>query len=286
MRVIETIADMKAFIKMNKEKGKSIGLVPTMGALHEGHLTLMRRARESCDVVVATIFVNPTQFGPGEDFQSYPRDLSGDSEKAASAGVDVLFHPLAAEMYPPGYATFINVRGITEKLCGISRPGHFQGVATIVTKLLNIIQPDRAFFGQKDAQQVLVIRRMVQDLNLDAAIEMVPIVRESDGLAQSSRNVYLCPEERNAALVLFRSLKKAEQAVSNGERSIGRLKDLVKKEIAAERLASIDYVEMYGYPDLQPLEELRGQVLLALAVRIGKTRLIDNMILEDSPACC
>lgn len=286
MRVIETITGMKAFIKETKEKGKSIGMVPTMGALHEGHLTLMRQACETCDVVVATIFVNPTQFGPGEDFQSYPRDLSGDREQVASAGVDVLFHPQVAEMYPQGYATFVNVRGITEKLCGASRPGHFQGVATVVLKLINLIQPDRAFFGQKDAQQVLVIRRMIQDLNLDTAIEMVPIVRESDGLAKSSRNVYLSAEEREAALVLSRSLKKAEQAVSNGERSIGRLKDLVKNEIAAERLVAVDYIEIYGYPDLQPVEELRGQVLLALAVKIGKTRLIDNSILEDWPSCC
>jgi pantoate--beta-alanine ligase len=278
MKIIETIAQMREFIAAMRQEGKSVGLVPTMGALHEGHLTLMRQAKAKCDVVVASIFVNPTQFGPSEDLDSYPRDLAGDALKAESAGVDAVFHPTPKEVYPTGYATYVNVEGITDKLCGKSRPGHFRGVATVVTKLFNIVQPDIAFFGQKDAQQVAVLKCMVRDLNLSVKIEVVPIVREADGLAMSSRNKYLSASERRAALVLSRSLQLANQAAEKGERNISVLRSLVVKEIQAEPQANIDYVEIYSYPDLRELDEFKGMALLAVAVRFGTTRLIDNII--------
>ncbi len=284
MLIIESIADMRQFVRQAWAAGKTVGLVPTMGALHEGHLTLMRQACAACDVVVASIFVNPTQFGPNEDFAAYPRDLASDSEKAAAAGVAAIFHPSVAEMYPTGFSTYVRVEGITEKLCGRSRPGHFQGVTTVVNKLFHIVQPDKAFFGQKDAQQVLVLQRMVQDLNMDITLEVVPIVREADGLAKSSRNVYLSAEERQAALVLSRSLARAQQAVAAGECDAAVLRELVTEEIAAQPLAAIDYVELYGYPGLEDIDRLSGRALLALAVKIGKTRLIDNCILE-AKAC-
>ncbi len=281
MEIITTVEAMHQIIKQVKKQGKSIGLVPTMGALHDGHLELLRRAKSMCDVTVTSIFVNPTQFGPTEDFNHYPRDFANDCAKAKSTGIDIIFHPAAAEMYPEGYATFVNVDGnITDKLCGLSRPGHFRGVATIVSKLFNIIQPDKAFFGQKDAQQVVVIKRMVEDLNMSTTIEIVPIVRAADGLALSSRNTYLSSEERNAALVLSRSLKLAEQAVKAGQRDLTQIRRLVVNEIGKEKLAGIDYVEIYHFPGLEPIEQLTNKALLALAVKIGKTRLIDNTILE------
>jgi pantoate--beta-alanine ligase len=279
MEVIQTIEAMRAFTAQARRNGKRIGLVPTMGALHEGHLTLMRRARTTCDVVVASIFVNPTQFGPNEDFTLYPRPLENDCRQAESADVAAIFNPTPSEMYPAGYATYVNVGGITAKLCGLSRPGHFQGVATVVTKLLNIVQPDFAFFGQKDAQQCLVIEQMASDLNMAVKIVMIPIVRNADGLALSSRNIYLSPEERTAALVLSRSLRLATQAVQNGERNLNEIRNLVWQEITAEPLAIIDYAEIYRYPDLQAVDTLQDKALLALAVKIGKTRLIDNTIL-------
>ena len=280
MKIIENIAEMTEFVRQAKSQGQSIGLVPTMGSLHEGHLTLMRRAGQACDIVVASIFVNPTQFGPNEDFEKYPRDLVADSKAAASAGVDVIFHPRAEEMYPKGYASFIEVEGITGKLCGLSRPGHFRGVATVVNKLLHIIQPDRAFFGQKDAQQVMVLERMMADFNMNVTLEVVPIVREADGLAMSSRNAFLSAAERAAALSLSRSLKVAEDLVANGEHDVIRIKSRVLAEIQAEILTEVEYVEIYSYPLLEELSQIQGKVLLALAVRLGKTRLIDNVILE------
>lgn len=280
MRIIETIEEMKIFIKQAKAKGLSIGLVPTMGSLHEGHLTLMRQAKKQSDIVVVSIFVNPTQFGPNEDYAKYPRDLSGDSVQAGTAGVDVIFHPQAQEMYPKGYSSFIEIDGITQKLCGLSRPGHFRGVATVVTKLFNIIQPDIAFFGQKDAQQVLVLKRMVSDLNINVVIEIVPIVREKDGLAMSSRNAFLSAEERSAALVLFRSLHLAKQLVARGDVKVENIRQQVIANIQLEEMAQIDYVEIYSYPLLETMDKMIGKALLALAVRIGKTRLIDNIILE------
>lgn len=280
MQVIETIADMREVIAAAKRAGKRIGLVPTMGSLHEGHLTLMRQAKAECDLVVASVFVNPIQFGPNEDFAVYPRDLAGDSEKAQAAGVDYIFHPAVKEMYPTPNAAFVNVERITDKLCGQSRPGHFRGVATVVTKLFNIVTPDAAYFGQKDAQQALVIHRMAADLNMTVAINIVPIVREADGLALSSRNVFLSAAERQAALVLSRSLNQAQQLVFQGERDIAVIRQHVVGLINSEPLAKTDYVEILSYPDLGPLTLLESRALLALAVKFGTTRLIDNTILE------
>ncbi|SDF81830.1 Pantothenate synthetase [Sporomusa acidovorans DSM 3132] len=280
MRLIETIQEMRAFVTAARAAGKTIALVPTMGALHDGHLSLMRQAKAQCDIVIASVFVNPTQFGPNEDLQCYPRDLAGDSEKASRVGVDVIFHPTVAEMYPNGYASFVSVEKITDKLCGLSRPGHFRGVATVVSKLFNIVQPDKAFFGQKDAQQVLVIQQMIRDLDFNVQLEMVPIVREEDGLAMSSRNRYLSAQERSAALVLSQSLSLAQQLVREGERDIAKIRTAVVKRIAEQPLANIDYVEIYNYPELEPVSTLSTQALVALAVRFGSTRLIDNAILE------
>lgn len=280
MRVIETIQEMRAFVSAARKQGKSIALVPTMGALHEGHLTLMRCAKAQCDIVITSIFVNPTQFGPQEDLACYPRDLAGDSEKASSVGVDAIFHPTAAEMYPNRYASYVHVEEITAKLCGLSRPGHFRGVSTVVSKLFNIVQPDKAFFGQKDAQQVLVIDQMVRDLNMNVQLEMVPIVREDDGLAMSSRNRYLSTEERSAAMVLSQSLSLAQQLVHDGERDIAKIRTAVVSVIAEQPLARLDYVEIYNYPELESVSTLSTKALLALAVRFGTTRLIDNTILE------
>ena len=280
MEIIETIKEMREFVQQAQKQGQSIGLVPTMGSLHVGHLTLIKRARQACDIVVVSIFVNPTQFGPHEDFSTYPRDLASDSEKAASVGVQVIFHPHAQEMYPEGYASFVEVEGITQELCGMSRPGHFRGVATVVNKLFNIVQPAKAFFGQKDAQQVLVLGRMVADLNMNVTLEVVSIVRESDGLAMSSRNAFLSTIERHAGLVLSRSLKLAEKLVAQGENNAQKIRSHVMTEIQAESLVECEYVEVYNYPTLKKSPVLEGKVLLALAVRIGKTRLIDNIILE------
>lgn len=247
---------MQEFALRLKQEGRRIGLVPTMGALHEGHLTLMRAAKEATDFVIASVFVNPTQFGPNEDFDAYPRRFEEDCRKLESVDGD-----------------------ITHKLCGAQRPIHFRGVATVVTKLFNITQADEAFFGQKDAQQVVVVCRFVQDLNLPVHINMVPIVREESGLARSSRNVYLSPEEKTAALVLSRSLRLAKDAYEKGERNAAVLKALVTKEIAGEPLAAIDYVDLFSFPALEAIETVDEKSLLALAVRIGKTRLIDNIIL-------
>jgi len=280
MRIIETIKDMREFVQQARGSGKSIALVPTMGSLHVGHITLMQYAAQACDIVVASIFINPTQFGPNEDFGKYPRDLAGDSEKAANAGVQAIFHPQVKEMYPEGYSSFIEVEGVTEKLCGLSRPGHFRGVATVVNKLLNIVQPDKAFFGQKDAQQVLVLKRMVADLNMNVLLEVVPIVREKDQLAMSSRNAFLSAEERQAGLVLSRSLQLAEQLVAAGERDVEIIRSLVLANIRTEKLADCEYVEVYNDKNLGNITVIKDKALLALAVRFGNTRLIDNTILE------
>ena len=280
MKILTTIKDIKAYAAACKAQGKTIGLVPTMGALHEGHLTLMRAAREKCDIVIASVFVNPTQFGPNEDYDAYPRQFAADCEKLESVNIDAVFHPEPAEMYPEGYCTFVNVDGdITHKLCGAQRPGHFRGVATVVTKLINLARADEAFFGQKDAQQVTVIRRFVDDLNINVHINMVPIAREESGLARSSRNSYLSAEEKTAALVLSRSLQQAKAAYTQGEKDIAALENIVKCELNKEPMASIDYVKAYAYPSLKPLTKVSEDTLLAIAVRIGKTRLIDNVIL-------
>lgn len=281
MKILTTIQDIKKYAADCKTQGKTIGLVPTMGALHEGHLTLMRAAREKCDIVIASVFVNPTQFGPNEDYDAYPRQFAADCEKLESVNVDAVFHPEPAEMYPEGYCTYVNVDGdITHKLCGAQRPGHFRGVATVVTKLINLARADEAFFGQKDAQQVTVIRRFVEDLNINVHINMVPIAREESGLARSSRNTYLSAEEKEAALVLSRSLNEAKTAFAQGETKVAALENIVKDEISKEPMASIDYVKAYAYPSLKPLTEVNEDTLLAIAVKIGKTRLIDNVILS------
>lgn len=281
MKIFTTVADMQAYAAELKKQGVLIGLVPTMGALHEGHLTLMRTAKEKCDFVIASVFVNPTQFGPNEDYDAYPRRFEEDCKKLESVGVDAVFHPEPAEMYPDGYCTYVNIDGdITHKLCGAQRPIHFRGVATVVTKLMNITRADEAFFGQKDAQQVVVVCRFVSDLNLPVHINMVPIVREETGLARSSRNAYLSPAEKEAALVLSRSLRKANEAFTNGEKNVERLKSIVADEISKEPMAMIDYVDLFSFPALLPIERVDQKSLLAIAVRIGKTRLIDNIILE------
>ena len=280
IKVLTTIAEVKAFVSAAKKVGKTIGLVPTMGALHEGHLTLMRHAKKNADVVIASVFVNPTQFGPNEDFDAYPREFSSDCEKLDSVGVDAVFHPSPEEMYPEGYTAYITVDGdITNKLCGARRPGHFRGVATVVTKLFNITEADKAFFGQKDAQQVVVIKRFVRDLNINVEVNMVPIVRGEDGLALSSRNKYLSDKEKKAALILSQSLKAAQTAYQNGEKSVVKLKDLITKKIQSEPLAEIDYIEIYTFPDLEMCETIEKKALVALAVKFGTTRLIDNTIL-------
>ncbi|SFT85055.1 pantoate--beta-alanine ligase [Selenomonas sp. GACV-9] len=280
MKILRTVKEIQAYAKAMKAAGKTIGLVPTMGALHEGHLTLMRAAREKCDIVIASVFVNPTQFGPNEDYAAYPRRFEADCEKLATVPVDAVFHPEPAEMYPDGYCTYVNVEGdITKKLCGAQRPGHFRGVATVVTKLMNLSRADEAFFGQKDAQQVVVIRRFVEDLNLNVHINMVPIVREENGLARSSRNQYLSAAEKEAATVLSRSLRRAAATYARGEHDVEKLKLIVTDTLETEPLASIDYVDLFSFPDLQPLQRVEQQSLLAIAVRIGETRLIDNVIL-------
>lgn len=280
MRIFHTISETRAFVRHARSRGEVIGLVPTMGYLHEGHLELMRRAKKQCDIVIVSIFVNPTQFGPNEDYGRYPRDLERDAGMAGSVGVDAIFNPPAEEMYPQGYCTYVEVERITDKMCGLSRPGHFRGVATVVTKLFNIVQPDFAYFGQKDAQQAVVIKRMAGDLNMNLEVVIVPTVREQDGLAMSSRNLYLEPEQRRAALVLSRGLEQARKAVLAGERNAREVRQLVIDMIKDEPLAEIDYVEIYSYPGLEPLERMDGLSLLALAVKIGRTRLIDNAILE------
>ncbi len=280
MRVVESLAEMKALARAWRRAGRTIGLVPTMGYLHEGHLSLVRESKARADVTVVSIFVNPTQFGPNEDFQKYPRDLAKDRAFLETGGVDCLFYPSAAEVYPPGYRTYVEVTGLQDKLCGLSRPGHFRGVATVVLKLFEVVRPDRAFFGAKDAQQVLIIRRMAADLDLDVEIVTCPIVREPDGLALSSRNAYLDPEERKAALVLSTSLRWAERSVAAGERDAARLAAGIRAVLEAEPRARIDYVEAVDPETLEPVAEVRGEVLVALAVFIGSTRLIDNVRLR------
>ncbi len=248
-----------------------------MGYLHEGHLSLVRESRKRTGVTAVSIFVNPAQFGPSEDLQKYPRDLERDSGLLEKEGADVLFHPSAGEMYPPGYKTYVEVADLGARLCGRSRPGHFRGVATVVLKLFNIIEPNIAFFGWKDAQQVVLLRKMAADLNLETEIAACPLVREPDGLAMSSRNSYLSPDERKAALVLSRSLGQAERAIQAGERDPEKVTAGIRSIIADEPLARVDYVEITDMDELQPLGRLEGEVLIALAVQVGRTRLIDNI---------
>ncbi len=281
MQIVNTIEDLRRLVLETRRSGRTIGFVPTMGYLHQGHLSLMQQARQENDLVIASVFVNPTQFGPNEDFDAYPRNPEQDRALMASVPVDAAFFPSVEALYPEGYATYVEVEGsLTSGLCGASRPGHFRGVATVVLKLFNLVQPDRAYFGMKDAQQVAVIRRMVRDLHVPVAVVGCPIVREPDGLAMSSRNVYLDPEERQDALVLSRSLQAAAALVQGGERQaetvIRRMQDL----IAAVPSARVDYISLTDANSLEPVSALQGTVLAALAVRIGKTRLIDNTVLE------
>jgi len=267
--------------KIRREQDKTIGLVPTMGALHEGHLSLVREARRMCDVVVVSVFVNPTQFGPGEDFEHYPRDLTKDTALLTDYNVDYIFAPPVDEIYPKGFATYVNVEGLSEQLEGASRPGHFRGVATVVTVLLNTIRPDFAFFGQKDAQQALVIRRLVRDLAFDTEIVILPIVREDSGLAISSRNLYLTSDEQGSAAVIHRALVKAKTAFKEGERSAGRLAELIRSTVESEPRARLDYVAITDAETLEKVERVEERpTLIAVAAYIGKTRLIDNLILN------
>lgn len=280
MKVVTEISALRACLEETRRAQKTIGFVPTMGYLHEGHLSLVKKAKEMTDLVVMSIFVNPLQFGPNEDYSRYPRDLERDRRLAEEAGVDLLFAPSVEEMYPVPVRTTVSVSGLSEVLCGKSRPGHFDGVATVVTKLFNIVQPHYAFFGQKDAQQVAVIEQMVADLSIPVTIVPCPTMREADGLAMSSRNVYLNPEERKQATVLYESLQKALQLLKSGERSAGMIRDTMVKMIQEKSLARIDYVEIMTYPQLQPAVILKKEdrICLALAVRFGHTRLIDNLI--------
>ena len=282
MILCKTVAELRSEIASAKVSGKTIGLVPTMGALHEGHASLVKAANQENDVVVVSVFVNPTQFGPNEDLDSYPRTLDADCKLAEAQGADIVFAPSPKEMYPSEDMTWVEVTGdVTKVLCGRSRPIHFRGVTTVVSKLFNLAQPDRAYFGQKDAQQVQVLKRMVKDLFFNLQLRIMPIVREADGLAKSSRNTYLSAEERQAGLILSKSLKHAKELFAAGERDPQKLVAATTALIKTEPMADIDYVEIYQMPDLNACQTpMQGENLLALAVRFGTTRLIDNTILE------
>lgn len=280
MKIITDISKMKAEIKSLKYKGKIIGLVPTMGYLHEGHLSLVRESIKKTDCTVVSIFVNPAQFGPREDFKEYPRDLNRDYKILEKEGVDYIFYPRDSEMYPMGYKTYIEVHGLQDRLCGFSRHGHFKGVCTVVLKLFNIINPDISFFGQKDAQQAIILKRMVRDINLDVKINVLPILRDKNGLALSSRNSYLTQEQRNAALSLSRSLKLARQMIESGERKTEKIIQKMKVTIESEPFTRIDYVEIVDLEELNPIDRIDKEVLIAIAVFVGKIRLIDNIIVK------
>jgi len=283
MQIIASREQMISIAREVQRGGRTIGFVPTMGALHEGHLSLMREARAQCDVLVVSIFVNPTQFGPAEDFEKYPRDLNNDAALLNRENVDYLFAPTVMAIYPPGFSTYVTVEGLSEQLEGASRQGHFRGVATVVAILLNIVRPDVAFFGQKDAQQAAVLKRMVRDLAFDTKVVVLPIVREESGLALSSRNAYLSEEEKRAATVLHYGLSEVASAYEKGERDGGRLLQLVRSAIAAEPLARVDYISLNDAETFEPIEHIGARrALLSLAVYLGKTRLIDNMVLGQT----
>ncbi len=280
MKVIDNIQRMAMLSKILKKDSKTIGFIPTMGYLHDGHLNLIKTAKQHTDVAVLSIFVNPKQFSPSEDLDKYPRDLKRDEEMARLAGADVLFNPSIADMYPEGYATYVDVERLTNTLCGQARPGHFKGVATVVTKLFGIVKPDIAYFGQKDAQQSIIIKKMAQDLNMDIEIKVLPTVREKDGLAMSSRNIYLSEKERKDASCLSQALAKAETAVKSGERDTSEIIKMMEIIIKDRPTAKIDYIEAVDAKTLSPVVTIAGETLIALAVFIGKTRLIDNAILN------
>ncbi len=279
MQLINSIRDMQSLAESLRKQGRTIGFVPTMGFLHEGHLSLMRRARSECDTVVVSIFVNPAQFGPGEDFDRYPRDEEGDRRKCQFEGVDLLFMPTASEMYPVKPTVFVTVEGISDILEGAIRPGHFRGVATVVAKLFHIVKPHAAYFGQKDYQQCAVIRRMTEGLNLDVNIVALPTVREQDGLAMSSRNSYLNADERRAAAAIHRALSAAEHLALAGVKEPEKLRNKMRAVFAEEKTITIDYIEIADSESLETLDTVRGKAVILVAVRLGKTRLIDNLVL-------
>ena len=275
---------MKQVARQALAEGRPVGFVPTMGALHEGHMSLVRAAMAECQPVIASIFVNPTQFGPGEDLQKYPRTFDADRRRLEEAGVAYLFVPEAAEIYPPGFRTWVNVEGLSERLEGRARPGHFRGVTTVVLKLLEIVQPRKAYFGRKDAQQARLIQQMARDLHLGCEIIVCPIVREADGLAMSSRNAYLSPDERRAAIVLYRALDATRIAIERGERDAARLTAAMREIIRSEPLAQPEYVELVDAETLEPMTRLRRTCLALVAARFGATRLIDNLLIEERDA--
>lgn len=280
MKIVGTVKEVREQVKEWKKQGLSVGFVPTMGYLHEGHKSLMDAARKGNDKVVVSIFVNPMQFGPTEDLATYPRDLDHDAALCESAGVDLIFHPEAEEMYEKDFCSFVDMTGLTEGLCGKTRPIHFRGVCTVVNKLFNIVTPDHAYFGQKDGQQLAVIKRMVRDLNMDIEIVGCPIIREEDGLAKSSRNTYLSFEERKAALILSKTVALGKE-LAKTEKDANKVVEAMKKNIETEPLAKIDYVEAVDALSMAPVEKLEGTCMLAMAVYIGKTRLIDNTLINE-----
>lgn len=280
MDICYTIKDVRERVNAWNREGLTVGFVPTMGYLHEGHQSLMQAARANNDKVVVSVFVNPMQFGPNEDLESYPRDFEKDCALCESVGVDLIFRPEPEEMYADGFCSYVDMNGLTTELCGKSRPIHFRGVQTVVLKLFNIVKPDTAYFGQKDAQQLAVIKRMVKDLNVDTEIVGCPIVREADGLAKSSRNTYLNPDERKAALILSRSLKLGRELIENGETDSKAVIKAITDSINTEPLAKIDYVDVVDFDTITPVDKIGKSVLVAIAVYIGKTRLIDNFIIE------
>ena len=276
IKVVSTVDETRAQVKEWRKQGLTVGLVPTMGYLHEGHQSLIKKAVEENDRVVVSVFVNPIQFAPNEDLETYPRDLEADTKLCDSTGADLIFHPTPEEMYPEGFSTHIQMDNLTRELCGKTRPTHFGGVCTVVGKLFNIVQPDKAYFGQKDAQQLAIIKRMVRDLNFDIEIIGCPIIREPDGLAKSSRNTYLNADERKAALILSKSIELGKQLVAEGERDAQTIIKAMTDKINTEPLARIDYVNVVDALNIEPLDTLKGEVLTAIAVYVGKTRLIDN----------
>ncbi|MBE5936177.1 MAG: pantoate--beta-alanine ligase [Lachnospiraceae bacterium] len=278
MKLVKTIVEVREQVKQWKKEGFTIGFVPTMGYLHEGHGSLIKKARENNDKVVVSIFVNPMQFGPSEDLESYPRDIEKDSKYVEELGGHLIFNPEPEEMYDDGFCSYVDMSVLTEELCGLSRPTHFRGVCTVVNKLFNIVQPNNAYFGEKDAQQLAIIKRMVKDLNMDLQIVGCPIVREEDGLAKSSRNTYLSEEERKAALVLSKSLKIGKELLESGCKDAGKVRDAIVEYIEKEPLARIDYVKVVNALTMQQVQDIKGEVLVAMAVYIGNTRLIDNFM--------
>lgn len=278
MKIVKTVDEVRAQVKEWRKEGLSVGLVPTMGYLHEGHQSLIKKSVEQNDRTVVSVFVNPMQFEPTEDLESYPRDLEADARLVESTGGDLIFNPEPEEMYKDGFCSFVNMTGLPDALCGLTRPVHFKGVCTVVNKLFNIVKPDRAYFGEKDAQQLAIIMRMVKDLNMDIEIVGCPIIREADGLAKSSRNIYLTPEERKAAVILSKSVALGKKMVAEGEKDAKKIVTAMKELINSEPLATIDYVEMVDMDTMKAIDEVKGHVLCAMAVKFGKARLIDNFI--------